>query len=85
MPRGDVSAVWCVPGDGDRFCEDCGAPLGRCPSCGEPVTPGETAIAEARDIATRLRCQPRLDRAANLTPARPPYRPSSIKAFASFM
>lgn len=32
----------------------------------------ETAIAEARDIATRLRCQPLLDRAANLAPTRPP-------------
>jgi hypothetical protein len=32
----------------------------------------ETAIAEARDIAGRLRCQPLLDRAANLTPAQPP-------------
>ena len=32
----------------------------------------EAAIAEARDIAGRLRCQPLLDRAANLTPARPP-------------
>jgi tetratricopeptide (TPR) repeat protein len=32
----------------------------------------ETAISEARDIATRLRCQPLLDRAASLTPARPP-------------
>ena len=28
-------------GDADRFCEDCGAPLGRCSSCGEPVTPGK--------------------------------------------
>jgi len=41
MPRRDVSAMWCVLGDGDRFCEDCGAPLGRCPSCGERVTPGK--------------------------------------------
>ena len=32
----------------------------------------KAAIAEARDIASRLRCQPLLDRAANLTPARPP-------------
>ena len=30
------------------------------------------AIAEAREIAGRLRCQPLLDRAANLTPARLP-------------
>lgn len=29
------------------------------------------AIGEARDIATRLRCQPLLDRAADLMPARP--------------
>src|SRR5580658_8086130 len=28
-------------GDADRFCEDCGAPLGRCSSCGEPVTLGK--------------------------------------------
>jgi predicted amidophosphoribosyltransferase len=25
-------------GDSDRFCADCGAPLGRCPSCGEPTS-----------------------------------------------
>jgi hypothetical protein len=31
----------------------------------------ETAMAEALDIARRLRCQPLLDRAADLTPARP--------------
>ena len=31
----------------------------------------EAAIAEAHDIADRLRCQPLLDRAGNLTPARP--------------
>jgi hypothetical protein len=42
MPRRDVSAMWCVLGDGDRFCEDCGAPLGRCPSCGEPVMLGRS-------------------------------------------
>jgi hypothetical protein len=29
------------------------------------------AIGEARDIATRLRCQPLLDRAADLMPASP--------------
>ena len=34
----------------------------------------EAAISEARDIAGRLRCQPLLDRAANLTPARPPVQ-----------
>jgi len=32
----------------------------------------EAAIREARDIAVRQRCQPLLDRAADLTPARPP-------------
>jgi hypothetical protein len=32
----------------------------------------EAAIAEARDIAGHLRCQPLHDRAGNLTPARPP-------------
>jgi hypothetical protein len=30
------------------------------------------AVGEARDIADRLRCQPLLDRAADLTPAAPP-------------
>jgi class 3 adenylate cyclase len=25
----------------DRFCGECGRPLGACPSCGEPVTPGK--------------------------------------------
>jgi class 3 adenylate cyclase/predicted ATPase len=28
-------------GEGHRFCEDCGAPAGGCPSCGEPLTPGK--------------------------------------------
>src|SRR6202050_1598767 len=28
-------------GEGDRFCGDCGAPAGGCPSCGEPLTPGK--------------------------------------------
>jgi class 3 adenylate cyclase len=39
-----------------------------------PHDPGaaQAAISEARDIAARLRCQPLLDRAADLTPARPP-------------
>ena len=32
----------------------------------------ETAIAEARGIAGRLGCQPLLDRATNMAPARPP-------------
>jgi hypothetical protein len=32
------------------------------------------AISEARNIAARLRCQPLLDRAADLTPARPPVQ-----------
>ena len=34
----------------------------------------EAALAEARDIAARLRCQPLLDRAAGLTRARPPVQ-----------
>jgi tetratricopeptide (TPR) repeat protein len=34
----------------------------------------EAAIGEARDIASRLRCQPLLDRAQALTPAKPPAR-----------
>jgi double zinc ribbon protein len=28
-------------GAGDRFCGDCGGPVGVCPSCGEPATPGK--------------------------------------------
>jgi class 3 adenylate cyclase/tetratricopeptide (TPR) repeat protein len=28
-------------GEGDRFCGDCGAAAGVCPSCGEPLTPGK--------------------------------------------
>src|SRR3984957_8550208 len=28
-------------GEGDRFCGDCGASAGVCPSCGEPLTPGK--------------------------------------------
>src|SRR5580693_6567335 len=28
-------------GEGDRFCGDCGALAGGCPSCGEPLTPGK--------------------------------------------
>jgi predicted amidophosphoribosyltransferase len=39
--------------EGDRFCGDCGAPVGACPSCGTPLTPGKrfcracgTALAE---------------------------------------
>ena len=34
----------------------------------------ETATTEARAIATPLRCQPLLDRAGDLTPARPPVQ-----------
>jgi hypothetical protein len=34
----------------------------------------EAALGEARDIATRLRCQPLLDRAAHLTRAAPPLQ-----------
>ena len=34
----------------------------------------EAAIAEARDIAERLRCQPLLDRSATITPARSPVQ-----------
>jgi hypothetical protein len=100
-------------GDSDRFCADCGAPLGRCPSCGEPTsqaiaglrrhsTPyhlahglldraehllrsddneaAEAAIAEARDIADHLRCQPLGDRAADLLPAEPRVRAPMVTA-----
>ena len=28
-------------GEGDRFCGDCGANVGGCPSCGEPLIPGK--------------------------------------------
>src|ERR1700723_928065 len=28
-------------GEGDRFCGDCGAAVGACLSCGEPLTPGK--------------------------------------------
>ena len=28
-------------GEDDRFCGDCGAPLGACPACGHPLTPGK--------------------------------------------
>jgi hypothetical protein len=34
----------------------------------------EAAVSEARDIAARPRCQPLMDRAADLTPARPPVQ-----------
>jgi tetratricopeptide (TPR) repeat protein len=34
MPHGDVSAVRCVPGDADRFCEDCGGGRRRGPGAG---------------------------------------------------
>jgi len=47
----------------------------RCRSCGAVLEPGtgdheaaEQATAEAIEIATRLRCQPLLDRAADLAP-----------------
>ena len=40
----------------------------------------EAATAEARDIASRLRCQPLLDRTAALTPVNPGYRPSPTPA-----
>jgi hypothetical protein len=39
----------------------------------------EAAIAEARHNAERLRCQPLLDRATALTPARPPEQ-AEVKA-----
>jgi hypothetical protein len=40
MPRGDVSAMRCVPGDDERVPGGLRRSLGRCPSCGEPVMPG---------------------------------------------
>ena len=33
--------MWCVLGEDHRFCGDCGAPAGGCPSCGTPVAPGK--------------------------------------------
>ena len=38
----------------------------------------EAAIGEARDIARNLRCQPLLDRAADITAAKSPVRPASL-------
>jgi hypothetical protein len=38
------------------------------------------AVGEARDIAGRLRCQPRLDRAADLLPAQPRIRAPMVTA-----
>jgi hypothetical protein len=38
------------------------------------------AIAESRDIADRLRCQPLLDRAADLLPAEPRIRVPMVRA-----
>jgi hypothetical protein len=38
------------------------------------------AIEEARDIAGNLRCQPLLDRAANITPAKSPLRDCAQRA-----
>jgi hypothetical protein len=40
----------------------------------------ETAIGEARGIAQRLRCQPLLDRAADLSPAEPRMRAAMVTA-----
>ena len=40
----------------------------------------EAAIAEALDIACRLRCQPLLDRAAGLLAAEPRIRPAMVTA-----
>ena len=40
----------------------------------------ETAIGEASSIATRLHCQPLLDRAADLLPAEPPIRAPMMTA-----
>ena len=43
--------------DGDRFCGECGAPVGACPSCGAPLTPGKrfcracgAAVAEVTPV-----------------------------------
>lgn len=47
-------------------------------SCG---TPGSTPVsAEARDIPRRLRCQPLLERAADLSPAHVSSRPATLAA-----
>jgi Double zinc ribbon len=50
-------------GDGGWFCPACDAPLGDCPSCGEPVSAGDRFCG----ACGRLRCQPLLDGAADLT------------------
>ncbi len=38
----------------------------------------QTAVSEARDIAHSLRCQPLLDRAADLLPAEPRIRVAMV-------
>ena len=48
----------------------CSTTPGTSPACAMPKPPRPPR--EARDIADRLRCQPLLDRAADLTPAAPP-------------
>ena len=61
--------------DGDRFCGDCGAPAGGCPSCGEPVTAGKrfcrvcgatltkvTGAVPAAATAARSGTEPRAER-----------------------
>jgi len=68
MPRGDVTAVRCVPGDDERFWVDCDAPLGGCPSYGEPVMLGRSfcRFCECRRAPAHKRL---LDGAVGVPPA----------------
>ena len=68
MPRGDVSAARCVPGGDERFWVDCDAPLGRCPSCREPVMLGRSScrLRRCRRVLARERL---LDGAIDVPPA----------------
>ena len=45
-------------GRDDRFCGDCGAPVGGCPSCGEPVIAWQPVLPCVRARAGRVRRQP---------------------------
>jgi class 3 adenylate cyclase/predicted ATPase len=72
-------------GEGHRFCGDCGAAAGGCPSCGEPLTPGKrfchacgATVTEAASSAARMSpaagaaLGPTARMAASDSPAAPP-------------